>query len=111
MPKLSNSLNDWSTDTYGRTIKNELQSLQPGSFPLEKGLTQGGKVDDSNITVSVFESRDSDQEIQTKVAIFFTEVVGGCSCGDEPFEAHAHCTLWVTIDRATAEATFEVVAD
>ncbi len=111
MLKLPKSLADWPLDSYSRTIKNELQGLESGSFPLEKGLTQGGKVDDSNITVSVFESRDNDQQIQTKVAVFFTEVVGGCSCGDEPFEAHAHCTLWVTINKVTAEASFEVAPD
>lgn len=112
MPKLSKSLKEWSTATYARTIKNELQSLEPGAFPLEKGLTQGGKVDDSNITVSIFDSRDNDRQIQTKVAVFFTEINGGCSCaGDDPYELHAHCTMLVHIDKSTAEATFEVVDD
>ena len=112
MPKLPKSLSDWPSDTYARTIKNELQSLEQGTFPLEKGLTEGGKVDDSNITVSVFESSDNDQQIQTKVAVFFTELNGGCSCGgDAPYEMHAHCTLMVNINKSTAEATFEVVPD
>ncbi len=112
MPQLPNSLNDWSTDSYSRTIKNELQSLEQGTLPLEKGLNEGGKVDDSNITVTVFDSRETDQQIQTKVTVFFTEMNGGCSCaGDDPYEMHAHCTLMVKIDRSTAEATFEVVPD
>ncbi len=112
MPILSKSLNDWSTDSYPRTIKNELQALQPGSFPLEKGLAQGGKIDDSNITVTVFGSSENAKQIQTKVTVFFTEIDGGCSCaGDDPYELHAHCTMLVHIDKSTAEATFEVVDD
>jgi len=112
MPKLSNSLNDWSNDSYSRTIKNELQSQEQGTFPLEKGLTEGGKVDDSNITVTIFKSSENEQQIQTKVTVFFTEINGGCSCaGDDPYELHAHCTMLVHIDKSTAEATFEVVDD
>ena len=112
MPQLPNSLNDWPHDSYARTIKNELQSLTQGTLPLEKGLTGGGMVDDSNITVTVFESSENEQQIQTKVTIFFTEIDGGCSCsGDAPYELHAHCTMLVKIDRSTAEATFEVVDD
>ena len=112
MPLLPNSLSDWSTDAYNRTIKNELQALEQGILPLEKGLNAGGKVDDSNITVTVFKSSDTEQKIQTKVTIFFTEMDGGCSCaGDDPYELHAHCTMVVSIDKSTAEANFEVVPD
>ncbi|MDH3353958.1 MAG: hypothetical protein OEL79_01945 [Chromatiales bacterium] len=112
MPQLPNALKAWSTNSYSRIIKNELQGMPSGTFPLEKGLTESGKVDDSNITVTVFESRDNDQHIQTKVTVFFTEINGGCSCsGDDPYQLHAHCTMWVSIDRSTAEASFEVVDD
>jgi hypothetical protein len=41
--------------------------------------------------------------------VFFTEVVGGCSCGDEPFEQPVYCELGVTIDRQSGEAVFNVI--
>jgi len=112
MPQLPNALKAWSTDDYSRTIKKELQSLQQGILPLEKGLNEAGKVDDSNITVTVFESRDNEHSIQTRVTVFFSEMSGACSCaGDGPYEMHAHCTMVVSIDKSTSEATFEVVDD
>lgn len=112
MPLLPNSLNDWSTDAYNRTIKNELQSLEQGILPLEKGLNEGGEVDDSDITVTVFESSDTEHQIQTKVTVFFSEMSGACSCaGDGPHAMHAHCTMLVKIDKSTAEASFKVVYD
>ncbi|MCW8827352.1 MAG: glucosamine--fructose-6-phosphate aminotransferase, partial [Gammaproteobacteria bacterium] len=105
MTQLPNALKAWSTDSYSRTIKNELQSLEQGVLPLEKGLTEGGEVDDSNITVTVFESSDNEQSILTKVTVFFSEMSGACSCaGDGPYEVHAHCTMVVSIDKSTAEA-------
>lgn len=112
MPKLPKSLSDWSTDAYNRTIKNELQALPSGALPLEKGLNEGGEVDDSNITATVFESSENGQSVQTRVTVFFSEMSGACSCaGDGPHAMHAHCTMVVSIDKSTAEASFEVVYD
>jgi hypothetical protein len=112
VPKLPNALRAWSTDSYSRTIKDELQSLKQGTLPLERGLQEGGKVDDSNITVTVFEGSDNGHSIQTRVTAFFSEMSGACSCaGDGPYEMHAHCTMIVSIDKSSAEASFEVVDD
>jgi hypothetical protein len=38
------------------------------------------------------------------VGVFFREIVGGCSCGDEPFAADGYCEIELRIDKETAEA-------
>ncbi len=38
------------------------------------------------------------------VGIFFTEMVAGCSCAEEPDAVNANCRLRMRIDKAPAEA-------
>jgi hypothetical protein len=92
-------------------LKSELETLQGGSLPLASGTAQGGLIDDSRITATVFELRDEPDWIRAGVGIFFSEIVGGCSCGDDPIVEPAYCRLLVTVDRKTAEARFEPVSD
>lgn len=106
MTKLKNALSNWGKDSFSQALKDELQNLAPGVLPLHKVTTQGGIVDDSDISVSVINVVETAENIQSKVGVFFTEIVGGCSCGDEPLAANAYGELLVTINRQNAEAEF-----
>jgi hypothetical protein len=108
MMKLAKSLRDWPSDSFTRTLKSEIEGLKPGTLPLYKGTTQGGIVDDSNITVTVMNVAEEDNAIQATVGVFFDEMVGGCSCGDAPASENAYCEIRVSIDKSTAETEFEV---
>lgn len=109
-PHLLNSLNAWGSDSFSRLLKEELQSLQPGTLPLHAGVTQGGLVDDAGLTATVLSASDKAGTLQIKVGIFFTEIVAGCSCGDDPAAYSAYCEILVRIDRQTAACTFELLA-
>jgi hypothetical protein len=111
MPRLINSLRDWNTNTFTRTLKNELEHIQAGTLPLDKGVAQGGYVDDSNVTATVLHTDEDVHTIQAKVGIFFTEIVINCGCGDTPMETNAYCVLQVSIDKTTGQAEFEVLQD
>jgi hypothetical protein len=52
---------------------------------------------------------DDPNSIRAKVGIFFDEILGGCSCGEEPASLQSYCELLVRIDKATAEAQFSVL--
>ena len=110
MSKLPLSLRDWPSDAFARALKNEIESLAPGTLPLDKGATCGGHVDDSRITAIVLRSGDDGSAIQADVGIFFDEIVGGCSCGDDPETRNAYCEIRVRIDKATGEAGFAFIA-
>ena len=75
MLKLPNILSAWNMATFKQFLKSEIESLPAGSLPLEKGTTEGGYVDDSNISVTVLQTHDDEQYIQAKLGIFFTEIV------------------------------------
>jgi len=111
MPELSNSLRDWRSDTFPQTLKGELENLQTGALPLEKGLSQGGIVDASDISVTVISFVDDEDAVQAKIGVFFTEIVAGCSCGDGPMSLNAYCQMLVSIDKTTSKATFTVIPD
>ena len=108
MPKFTNSLSAWNTESFTRTLKSEIEHLPKGSLPLDRGTSQGGLVDDSNIVATIIRVADGGGSIEADVGIFFTEIVGGCSCGDDPMTEHAYCEMRVTIDRTSAEAEFAV---
>jgi hypothetical protein len=72
---------------------------------------QGGMVDDSDIAVSVLTSREASDVIETKVVVFFSEIVGGCNCNDDPVSANLQCTMLVSIDKHNADARFSLLEE
>jgi hypothetical protein len=110
-PSFGNALRDWGTEQFNQSLKVELKALGAGHLPLHGGTNQGGWVDDSDLDVTVISARDSGQAIKVRLSVFFTEVVGGCSCGDDPFGLPACCTLQVTIEKQTGIAGFEVIEE
>lgn len=111
MPKLCNALRDWQTDAFKQTLKTEIQQLPTGQLPLDSGVTEGGMIDDSDISVSVISVDDKDSVIETKLGIFFTEIIGGCNCADDPIQKNAYCELRMRLDKENAEASFSNAAD
>ncbi len=107
MPKFTNALRDWTTDSFKQTLKNEIENLKTGTLPLEQGILQGGRIDDSNITATILSSTESASLIKTRVGIFFTEVVGGCNCNDDPIEINAYCEIRISINKTTANANID----
>ena len=105
---LNQSLQSWNTQGFGKTLCNELSLLPPGSLPLHKATTLGGQVDDSDISVIFLRASDNTSYINAEVDVFFTEVFAGCSCGDEPMPAHAHCELIIKIDKRSARASINL---
>ena len=109
MLRFLNSLRDWKTDSFAQTLKSEIENLKTGVLPLEKGVSQGGIIDDSDIAVTVFGATDDEELIQAKVGIFFTEIVGCCGCGDEPMANNVYCEMQIKINKVTAETEIKVL--
>ena len=100
----------WGSPAFQAELKLELES-RAAALPLQQGVAQGGVADGSNLAVSVFGVREDDDAIHAKVGVFFSEVVAGCNCGDDPMDLHAYCVMRVSIDKASAHATAIVLAD
>jgi hypothetical protein len=98
-----------SAAEFGHALKSQLESLPAGSLPLQQGTSQGGYVDDSDISVTVISTSGTKGRIQAKIGVFFTEIVVGCGCGDDPFPVNTYCELLISLDTNTAEVKFEVI--
>lgn len=109
MLTLTKSLNLWGTEEFSKTLKEELENLNSGVLPLQMATTQGGLVDDSNLSALINQFSDNDTSIQIKVGIFFNEIVAGCNCDDDPASDNTYCELLVSIDKMSAETTFSLI--
>lgn len=111
MPRLPLSLQAWDTPAFVPTLKAEIEALPPDSLPLEAATTQGGRVGGERVTVSVLRAEDAGDAIRVRLGVFFTEVVGGCSCGEEAVALQARCELRVEIAKDDAAARFTLLPE
>lgn len=94
-----------------KDLCSTLKALPSGILPLQAGCSQGGMVDDRDIAATVLDLQQTADHLLARVGVFFTEIVGGCNCNEDPIEVNAYCLLEVRIDRATGEARFTVASD
>lgn len=111
MVRLTASRDHWNSPAFEETLKTDLARLGKEGLPLHAATTQGGLVDDSRLAITILERGETEAEIHVRAGLFFTETVGGCSCGDAPYETSVYCVLHIGIDKATAQADFEVVPE
>ena len=108
-PELLDALQETQPGVFEKVLKHELENQPAGTLPLEKGTNRGGFVDDSDISVTVINVKQDEHSIQARVGVFFTEIVAGCGCGDDPMPENAFCEMLISIDRTTCAAEFEVI--
>jgi hypothetical protein len=111
MPTLSASLGEWNTAGFKQTLKAEIESLESTQLPLLKGISHGGVPDGGPVLVSVLKVEEQVERIDADLGVFFTEVLAGCSCGDEPMSMQGYCEMRVSIDKSSAEARFQILLD
>jgi hypothetical protein len=111
MPRFPKSLAAWQSNDFARALKDEIEAMEAGALPLDEGTAHGGFVDDADITAVPFTSTDDEDSVIADVGIFFSEIIAGCSCGDEPETVDVYCRLRIRIDKASAEAEVSVVLD
>ena len=109
MPILPDTVLQCRSSCFEKVLKRELENLPTGTLPLENATSRGGFVDDSDISATVIKVKQNEKEVQARVGIFFTEIVTGCGCGDDPMPENAYCEMLISIDKTTSEAKFEVV--
>ncbi len=111
MITLPASLKHWNSTSFKDTFKSEVLNLKPDSMPLHLATTQGGYVNYDNIGLSILSTNEDENYLNIKTGIFFTEVVGGCNCDDDPVETNNYCTLLINIDKSTSACSFTLIPD
>jgi len=108
---LTESLKHWNTASFKDTFKSELLSLYTTALPLHLATNQGGHVNYSRIGLTILSTSEDENLVNVKTGIFFTEIVGGCNCDDDPIEANTYCVLLIAINKTTADCHFSIEED
>jgi hypothetical protein len=113
MIRLSKSLNAWGTPEFRVVLKQEIEQLDAGLLPLQQGLSVSSYVTDQPVQAMIIGVSEEAGLIQVKVGIFYTGVIAGCNCADDPTpvdEQSEYCVVQFGIDRTTAETTVILLA-
>ena len=108
-PGLANTLREWPHRSWKSALKSEIESLPSGSLPLEEAVTRCGIVDDNDISVTVINTSQNSTSIKATVGVFFTEIVAGCVCGEDPTAENAYCEILIDIDKITGTVDFTLI--
>jgi hypothetical protein len=84
MPKLVDSLQAWGTPGFNPALKNEIKQLDTSQLPLQQGLTTGSYALDNILDVIVIGAAETEGHLRVKVGVFYTSIIAGCSCADDP---------------------------
>lgn len=108
MLRLTKTLKAWDADNFHQTLKHEIEQLDAGVLPLQQGLSAGSYALDDRIEAMVIDAHEQDGFIRAVVGIFYSGIIAGCSCADDPTPVEPqpeYCEVQIDIDRKTAEAT------
>lgn len=111
--RLPESLRAWGTADFAAVLKREL-SQHADALPLQQALVGTSSVADEPVTVVLLAAQADAACIHVKVGIFFSGILGGCSCADDPTPLEPqteYCELVIEIDRESGEVNFLTPAD
>jgi hypothetical protein len=106
MPRLTLSLQAHGTSDFESTLKRELATLGPDALGLQQGLTSGSVGLADRLDFMLLRVIDGPAAIRVRAGVFFTSVVAGCACADDPTpenENAEYCEIDLEIDRGTGE--------
>lgn len=114
MSLLPKSLHAWKTPEFGDVLKQEIEQLDASLLPLQQGLASSSHVTDRPFQAMIIRVDEDAGLIRAKVGIFYSGIIAGCSCADDPTpidEQTEYCVLQFDIDSNTAEATVTLLPD
>jgi len=114
MVRLQKSAGAWGAPQFNEVLKAELESLGEDELPLHEGLSTGSYVTDHKRQAMIISVADCGERIRAKAGIFYTGILTGCACADDPTpvnEESEYCELQLDIDKRTGEAAVVLLAD
>ena len=107
MMRLNKSLNAWATPEFKEVLQHEIEQVDAGLLPLQEGLSISSHVTDRPVQAMILDLSEDADLIRVKAGIFYTGIIAGCSCADDPTpisEQTEYCEVLFAINKKTAEA-------
>lgn len=112
--QLTTALNAWGTPAFEAILKHEIEQMDAALLPLQQGLAQSSFTDGANRSVVLLNIADEAGFIRVKTGIFYTGIIAGCSCTDDPTpmsELAEYCEVQFDIDKKSAETTVTLLTE
>lgn len=109
--KISDSLN---AIDLKKIVKTEIQNIDPVLLPLQQGLSFSSYVSKTPFSAVILDIKEETHYINIKAGIFYTGIIAGCSCSDDPSpvdEQNEYCDLQFYINKKTYETTVSLIED
>ena len=108
--------NIWAHCTHSKILLPSFQAEQNllyqlprpllRQLPLQQRLSSGSHALDSRVEAMIISSFDDAGRIHVRAGIFYSSIIAGCSCADDPTPVDEHaeyCEVILVIDKATGE--------
>lgn len=112
MMRLEKTLSAWGRPDFEAILKQEVEQLGVDQLPLQQGLSSGNYALAEPVTATILDVAELEKVIRVKAGIFFSSVIGGCSCADDPTpvdKIDEYCEIRLDIDKSTAATTVALV--
>lgn len=114
MITLPHSIRAWGTAEFEATFKTEVEALAPEQLPLQQGLSLSSYVSTDPFRVMVISSAEDDAHIEVKAGIFYSGIIAGCSCADDPSPTDVqaeYCEISFAIDKADGHTSLSLLTN
>ena len=111
---LQRSVAAFGSEEFKDQFKAEVEQLAADQLPLQKGLSLSSYVSAEPFKVMVISVTDDASAIHVKAGIFYSGIIAGCSCSDDPSPTDVqaeYCDVQFTIDKATAQTSTNLLSD
>ena len=112
MIKLPLSLGAWGTELFNDVIKKEIIYLDASFLPLQQGLQHSNMANGENLSAIILSSVDDMDNIFVTAGLFYTGIIAGCNCADDPTpvdEINEYCEVVFRINKITAMTTVSLI--
>ena len=92
------ALREVTATELSSTLLPILSALPLNSLPLDDCASRGGMIDPEDWSFSALSVDRTASALSARLSLFFTEIVGGCNCHDEPSVYHGHELVVAEID-------------
>lgn len=114
MIKLNKTILAYNTEQFIKIAKDEIGKIDPSLLPLQEGLSLSSYVGKTPFSITVLNVSDEDKELIIKAGVFYTGIIAGCNCSDDPSpvdEQNEYCEIILCINKNTAETVIHLLID
>lgn len=103
------ALSAWGQHDFTRVLQSEIERLPHDVLPLQEGLRLSNAVSEEPIQAMILRVNESGERIVAVATLFYSGVIAGCSCADDPtpLDTQAEsCQLEIRLDKRDASVEF-----